>query len=197
MPIPPLHELLSKPYPPKNPTPAERFAPFLLPGEELLWIGQPNAECYARQYTRGVTIAFGGAAIFCTIPFVAECCASLAHGMSIPLLYLAPFMLFCMVIERTRKHSVPDCCFAVTTLRCLSYDPLSDGPELAALPLARIRRFSTQAGGGGCGTIRFNAWLPVAQSLMPFDCIEAVGSVAALIVETKQRAETGISGAVS
>lgn len=190
MSIPPLAELLRKPYPPEKPTPTEIFAPFLMPGEEMLWVGQPNAECHTRQYLRAANIAFGGGAVFAALPAITYYCVNISNGMSIILLCFSPLLLFCLLVEHSHKHSPPKCYFAVTNVRVLSYDSHTDGPPLLELPLCELSQVSIKLDRNTCGTIYFNPvkpWLLKVQKPAPFSCVEDAEDVAALILDAKQK----------
>ena len=182
-----LAQLLRQPEHPKKPEPAEVFPPFLRPGEKILWAGQPSDECSRRQHLRAANLVFGGTAVACALPATVDYCMGQINNMNLFAFWVAPFILLCLVVVRAFKFGIPDAFFSVTNFRLLSYHPQSDEPYLTHLPLDQVTRLSVKNLQNGCGSIHFNPWLLKVQNHSPFNDIENVEAVAALILEAKHK----------
>lgn len=191
MSIPTMAELLRRPDHPAKPTPAEIFAPHLLPGEDLLWASQPNAERYKQQNQR-TSIIYGGIGIaVCATLGIQGLMTNGATNTNIMLLVCILPLLMCLLHGYS---ATPDPQFyAVTTVRLLNLYSNHEDP-FSALPLSKVQRVSLSAIRNGCGSVRFNVGLFVLQNIGSFVCVDNAETVASLILDAKRKAPPGSAG---
>ncbi len=190
MAIPSVAELLRRTDQPAVPTPAEIFAPFLLPGEELLWATYPNAMCHRRQHRRETFLVCGGSCMCCAVlAAVGYWTGGFSGGM---LTALGLLILACAGFLHLLSQKQPELnyCFGVTSLRTLRYDAHAEDSNVRGMLLGDIRTLSVEAGKDGCGTICFNQSVLLFKSQTCFLAVDHAEMVTALILDAKHKVPT-------
>ncbi len=181
-------ELPRRPDQPAVPAPAEIFAPFLLPCEELLWAAYPNAAAYQPHHRRGIHLAFGGVyAIVLPLVCVGYWGTGLG-GWGIALLCVLPVLFIGHWCSLSQKQPELDYCFGVTSLRVLRYDAHAEESNIRGMLFSDIHTLSVETSKDGCGTICFNQSVLLFKSETCFLVIDYAEAVAALLLDAKRKA---------
>lgn len=140
--------------PPPQPDDAHPFAPFLQPGEELLWVGQPNAEAYVINQKQKTVLAFWCGTV---LLFVFSAFAWTGNHRLAILATVVSFATWWIVfavplIERKQNKNWQRIKYAISEKRVMAYVVETEEP-FRALPFNHVSRLIVKQPAHGVNTL--------------------------------------------